>query len=62
MLIDFESLPLGTIVTDQFREVSFSSSTGNVNSITGPLQSGPFIRTGPQRGPPARARSPARGG
>jgi hypothetical protein len=47
VLIDFESLPLGTVVTNQFPEVSFSSSPGNVNSVTGPLQSGQFICTGP---------------
>jgi hypothetical protein len=51
VLIDFEGLPIGTVVTNQFPEVSFSSSAGNVNSVTGPfIASGQFICTGPAGG------------
>jgi len=47
VLIDFESLPVGTVVTNQYPEVTFSSSAGNENQIGSLPTSGQFLCTAP---------------
>lgn len=49
VLIDFESLPPGTVVTNQFPEATFSSSAGNEN-IVGSLPGAQFLCTQPVGG------------
>ncbi len=47
VLIDFEAFPSGTIITNQFPEVTFSANAGAENAVSGPGLTGQFICSNP---------------